>query len=346
MGSHRFVRLFAICIGLAVAGCSFAGGPASRTALSSSGAQARAVALAHGMHVEFGPYVGASSGRAGGWVSPSVRSGVTPIIYGSSYNGGFINIYALKGQNQTVIGQLTSNLVSPQGMVVDGQHHLWVANTNAGNIVAFQRGATTPFRILQDANEYPVAIAIDESGNVYAANAQTTSGGNGSVTMWARGHVKPTATLTSSDFILCLGIGVDPTGDVFVTYIGQMGPAVDEFPKGSQTAQPVNIGGFSISDIIFDDSANLIMSDNEGGVGFWPSPYQGGPERHIPAFGNEPTFNVAESKLWVALANANTPEMNEYDVSTGALVDTISNGFNANAWPFGVAIDPRASLSN
>lgn len=297
-----------------------------------------------GMHVEFGPYVKSPVNRGGGWIKPN--TGQTPIIYGSSYNGGFINIYALKGQNQTVIGQLTNSLVSPQGMVVDGNHRLWVANTNAGNIVAFERGSTTPFRILQDANEYPVAVAIDESGTVYAANAQTTSGGPGSVTVWKRGHVTPTATLTDSNFILCLGIGVDASGDVFVNYIGNMGPAVDEFVKGSQTATPVNIGGFSISDIIFDDSADLIMSDNEGGVGFWPPPYQGGPNRHIPAFGNEPTFNRAETHIWVALANANTPEMNEYDATTGALLDTITNGFNAGAWPFGIAIDPRASLSN
>lgn len=296
------------------------------------------------MHVEFGPYVKSPVNRRGGWISPNI--GQTPIIYGSSYNGGFINIYDLKGKNQTIIGQLTADLVSPQGMAVDGQHRLWVANTNAGEIVAFARGSTTPFRILQDTDEFPVAVAVDESGNVYAANAQSTTGGPGTVTVWAPGHKKPTAVLTDSDFILCLGLGVDATGDLFVTYIGNFGPTVAEFPKGSQTGQTVSIGGFSISDIIFDDSANLIMSDNEGGVGFWPSPYNGGPRRHIPAFGNEPTFNFGETKMWVALANGDTPEMNEYDVSTGALVDTITNGFNANAWPFGVAIDPRASLSN
>ena len=344
MVSHRFGRLLGICAGVGVlAGCSFGGDAANRASVLPT-AGTHSITLPSGMRVDFGPSVKGDVHRGGGWISPNI--GQTPIIYGSSYNGGFINIYALKGQNQTVIGQLTNSLVSPQGMVVDGQHRLWVANTNASNIVAFQRGSTTPFRILDDANEYPVAIAVDESGNVYAANAQTTTGGNGDVTVWARGHTKPTETLTTSNLLLALGLGVDAQGNLYLAYIGQMGPAVAEFPKGSQTPVPVGLIDFSISDIIFDDSADLVMENGQGGLGFWPSPYGGSPTMNIPAFGNEPTFNNTETKVWVALANPNTPEINEYDVSTGALIDTITNGYNANAWPYGIAIDPHASLSN
>lgn len=343
MYMHRSVRLFAICAGVAIAGCSVGGGvPAGVAALPHTGSHS--IVMPNGMRVDFGPRANASVHRGGGWISPKV--GQTPIVYGSSYNGGFINIYALKGKNQTVMGQLTNSLVSPQGMVVDGQHRLWVANTNAGNIVAFQRGNTTPFRILDDSGEYPVAVAIDESGNVYAANAQTTSGGNGSVTVWKRGHTEPTGTLTTSDMVLALGLGVDAQGDLFLSYIGQMGPTVAMFPKGSQTAQTVNIIGFTISDIIFDDNNDLVMEDGSGGLGFWPAPYGGLFTNNIPAFGNEPTFTETEKKVWVALANPDTPEMNEYDVSTGALIDTITDGFNANAWPYGIAVDPRASLAH
>jgi hypothetical protein len=32
------------------------------------------------------------------------------ILYGSSYNGDFINLYSLHGNHQTVIGTLTSGL--------------------------------------------------------------------------------------------------------------------------------------------------------------------------------------------------------------------------------------------
>jgi hypothetical protein len=337
----RRLHWFLIAIGAAVvAGCSAGANPVSMGVQPTA---YRSGVVGHAMHVEFGPYVGAATHRAGGWVAPSAAH--AGIIYGASYNGAVINMYALKGNNQTVVGQLTNSLVSPQGIVVDGHHRLWVANTNAGNILGFDRGATTPFRTLQDTNEYPISVAVDESGDVYAANAESTSGPPGSVVKYKPGSTNP-VVLSYPDFNIVLGIGVDPTGDVFVSYIGGLGPSVMEFPKGSQTGQQVNISGDQISDIIFDDSADLMMEDSFGGVGVWPAPYGGNPVKTIPAFGNEPTFNRAEGKIWVALANPNTPEILGYDVVTGQLVDTITDGFNANVWPYGVAIDPRASLRN
>lgn len=331
----------AVIIGAAA--CSSAG----THAVLSAGVQQHAshTLSVGGAHVAFGPYVGPNAGhRVGGWMSP--KAGLTGIIYGASYNGGFVNLYALNGNNQTVIGQLTTDLVSPQGIVVDGLHRVWIANTNAGNIVAFKRGQTTPFRILQDANEFPVAVAIDEGGNVYAANAESTTGPPGNVVMYAPGATSPTATLTFSDFNIVLGLGVDASGNRYVSYIGSQGPSVCVFPKGSTTAQKLNMSDLSISDIIFDDNADLLMEDGSGELGVWPQPYQGIPTSNIPAFGNEPTFDAAERRVWVALANNSTPEILGYNVKTGALIDTITAGWSSSAIPYGVAVDPRASLSH
>ena len=257
------------------------------------------------MHVEFGPYNASPVKRGGGWISP--KAAQTGIIYGASYNGGFINMYALKGTNQTVIGQLTNSLLSPQGIVVDGKQRVWVANTNAGNIVAFNRGATTPFRILQDANEFPISVAVDESLNVYAANAESTSGPPGNVVMYERGATTPTAVLTYPDFNIVLGLGVDGLGNLYVSYIGSFGPSVVEFPKGSQTGQQVNLSTWRSATSSSTITRDLLMEDGSGGVGVWPPPYSGGPMRTIDAFGNEPTFTRSERKIWVALANPTTP---------------------------------------
>ena len=332
-------NLAALGAAAAIAGCSAATTPT--TAIAPQHAASRVI-TGQGMRVEFGPYNASPVKRGGGWISP--KAAQAGIIYGASYNGGFINMYALKGTNQTVIGQLTNSLVSPQGIVVDGKQRVWVANTNAGNIVAFNRGATTPFRILQDANEFPISVAVDESLNVYAANAESTSGPPGNVVMYTRGATTPTAVLTYPDFNIVLGLGVDGLGNLYVSYIGSFGPSVVEFPKGSQTGQPVNLSDVEISDIIFDHNSDLLMEDGSGGVGVWTPPYSGGPTRTIDAFGNEPTLTRSERKIWVALANPTTPEILGYEVDNGLLLDTITDGFNGNAWPYGVAIDPRASL--
>jgi hypothetical protein len=276
-----------------------------------------------------------------GWLSPAALSG--PVLYGSSYDGGFINLYPLHGNNQQVIGKLTSGLLSPQGMAVDRRHDLWVANTNAFNIVAFKRGATTPFRTLDDSGYYPVTVVVGTDGTVYAANVVSTTGPPGNVAVYKRGSTKPTQTLTYSGFGLVLGLGIDASNNLYVAYSPNGPPAVVEFPADSQTGQPVNLTNISASDIVFDDQNDLVMENASGGLGIWTPPYSGGPARSIPAFGNQPTFNAREGRIWVALADFSTPKILGYDFVTGNLIDTITNGFTPNsAIPYGVAIDPGA----
>lgn len=291
-----------------------------------------------GQVVRFGgpnraPHAGA------GWIAKPAAT--TSLLYGSSYDGGFVNIYDERGKNQQPIGKLTSSLVSPQGMDVDGHHQLWVANTNAFNVVGFKRGATTPFTTLSDPNYFPISVAVDGNGTVYAANAESTTGPPGNVTVWTKGHTNPTATLTYTNFQIVLGIGVDHANNVYVSYVPTSGPpAMVEFPAGSHTGQPVAIVNANISDIDFDGSSNLLMETLSNTLGIWAPPYTSGPARTINAFGNEPTIDKAQRKVWVAYANFSTPKIEGYNYTTGALVDTITNGWTTSAIPYGVALDP------
>lgn len=274
-----------------------------------------------------------------GWIAkPAVTA---TLLYGSSYDGGFVNIYRESGKNQAPIGQLTNGLVSPQGLAVDTKHNLWVANTNAFNVVAFARGSTTPFTTLNDPNYYPIAVAVDSHGTVYAANAEGTMGPPGNVTVWKKNHKNPTATLTFSNFEIVLGIGVDAANDVFVTYVPTSGPpAMVEFPAGSHTGQQVAIQDANISDVAFDKSDDLLAETLADTLGIWAPPYTSGPSRTINAFGNEPTLDRRQGKVWVAYANYSTPRIKGYNYTTGALVDSITNGWSNTAIPYGVALDP------
>jgi hypothetical protein len=275
-----------------------------------------------------------------GWISQALPAS---ILYGASYDGGFVNIYALNGKNQAPVGQLTSGLVSPQGIVVDPLHRVWVANTNAFNVEAFKRGATTPFTTLKDPNYYPISLAIDGHGTVFAANAVSTTGPPGNVTFWKKGHTSPSGTLTFSNFNTVTNIGVDASNNIYVSFVPKSGPpAVVEFPAGSKTGQQVNIQDATLGDITFDKSKNLVMETLSNVLGVWAPPYTSGPTRTIPAFGNEPTFNRNESKVYIAYANNSTPMIEGYNYLTGTLVDTITNGWTSTAIPYGVAIDPPA----
>ncbi|MGB6517074.1 MAG: hypothetical protein WBE79_01060 [Candidatus Cybelea sp.] len=291
--------------------------------------------------IRFGGPAGHTAVRRG-WTSPAASGAV---LYGASYDGGFINIYPLNGANQAPIGQLTSGLVSPQGVIVDSRHRLWVANTNAFNIVAFQRGATTPFRTLNDPGYYPTSIAVDTHGTVFAANAEGTAGPPGNVTFWKAGHTKASGKLTFSNFQIVTNIGVDSSDNVYVSYVPKSGPpSVVEFPAGSRTGQQLSIGDANLGDITFDSAKNLVMETLSNTLGVWAPPYTSGPTRTIPAFGNEPTFNKRENKVWIAYANNSEPKIEAYNYVTGKLTDTITNGWTATGIPYGLAIDPPAPL--
>ncbi|HEY1654715.1 MAG TPA: hypothetical protein VGF86_06355 [Candidatus Tumulicola sp.] len=344
----RFARGGAVVALAALAACS---GGASVSTTPSTGGQFAGVNVVRGEHiVRVGGQVfrfGSSSPRyahvRASWISPAAR--VQALLYGSSYDGGFINIYSQKGSNQAPIGQLTTGLLTPQGMHVDSKHRLWVANTNAFTVVGFNRSATTPFITLQDPNYYPLEVAVNSHGTVYASNAESTTGPPGNVTVWTKGHKNPTGTLTYGNFLIVLGVGVDANDNVFVSYIPTSGPpAMVEFPAGSQTGQPVGIQNANEGEMTFDSAGDLLMETLQNNLGIWAPPFDNNPTRTIPAFGNEPTLNKAEHKVWLAYANYSTPHILEYNYKTGQLLDTISNGWSNTAIPYGVVLDPPSPL--
>lgn len=343
--SFRFVRYAAAVAALVLAACS--GGPSVTTPPSGTAAMP-SITVVNGEHVV---RVGAQVFRFGGhpvhhaarrsWLSPA--AGSNPLLFGSSYNGGFIQVYSQKGTNQSPIGQLSNGLLSPQGMAVDQNRRLWVANTNAFTVVGFRHGATSPFITLKDPNYYPIQVAVDGNGTVYASNAESTTGPPGNVTFWRKGAKKPSGTLTYGNFLIVLGVGVDASNNVYVSYIPTSGPpAMVVFPAGSQTGQPLAIQNANEGQMTFDSAGNLVMETLQNTIGVWAPPYDNGPTRQIQAFGNAPTLNKSEHKVWIAYANYSTPHILGYNYITGTLIDTISNGWSPANIPIDVALDPPA----
>jgi hypothetical protein len=228
-------------------------------------------------------------------------------------------------------------------MFVDKHHNLWVANTNAFNIVAFKRDTTAPFLTLKDPDYYPIAVVVDRHGTAFAANAQGSKGQPGTVTYWKKGDTHPTGTVTISGLQLALGIGVDARDNVYVSYIPTSGPpTVAVVAAGTTTGQPLGISGPSIGDVTFDATKNLVMEDAFGSLGIWAPPYNGRPARTLPAFGNEPTLNKRQTRVWIAYANFSDPMIESYDYTSGKQLDVITAGFNNTAIPYGVALDQAA----
>lgn len=334
----RFAVLATVGGLVACSGASAVNAPAPSAVQTSVTPLGEHIIRAEGEVIRFGGPVRRTQRRS--WISPDAKKRPR-FIYGASYDGGFVNIYPLRATNQAPIGQLTTDLVSPQGIVVDRSRNLWVANTNAFNVLGFARGATTPFATLSDPNYYPISVAVDSNGTVYAANAESTTGPPGNVTFWKKGSSSPSGTLTYSNFEIVTSIGVDSNNNVYVSYIPTSGPpTMVEFAAGSQTGTPIAIQDANLGDMTFDKSANLVMETLSNNLGVWAPPYDTGPTRTIPAFGNEPTLEKREHKVWIAYANFSTPMIEGYDYTTGAQVDVITKGWTSTAVPYGVALDP------
>jgi hypothetical protein len=116
------------------------------------------------------------------------------------------------------------------------------------------------------------------------------------------------------------------------------------FAAGSQTGTPLGIQDVNEGDMTFDSHGNLVMETLSNTLGVWAPPYTSGPARTMPAFGNEPSLNKAENKVWIAYANYSQPMLEGYNYKNGAQVDVITSGWSATAIPIGVALDPRGGI--
>ena len=108
------------------------------------------------------------------------------IEYISDYSNNVVNIYKGDFAGQTPCGQI-AGLSNPQGMFVKGAtHDLYVANTGGHDVLAFHRGATTPFRTYTDPGvQNPDDVTVAKDGTVIAANIfQPMGHEQGSISTW------------------------------------------------------------------------------------------------------------------------------------------------------------------
>jgi DNA-binding beta-propeller fold protein YncE len=102
-------------------------------------------------------------------------------------------------------------------------------------------------------------VAVDDAGTIYAANF-----GAGNVTIFLRGHPKPTLTLTDGVHHPH-AVAVDKNGTV---YVGNSGPpSIAEFPKGSRHPSVTFSTGIpSAFGMTLDRAGNLYVAAQGSGV--------------------------------------------------------------------------------
>jgi hypothetical protein len=110
------------------------------------------------------------------------------IVYISDDNNNVINIYTAPFAGQSPCGSLTG-LDIPEGLFVDTNHDLYVANFLGDDILVFRRGSTSYYNTYFD-NLYNYVMDVTKApdGTVIAANFQNqNSGFTGSLSTWLSG---------------------------------------------------------------------------------------------------------------------------------------------------------------
>lgn len=247
------------------------------------------------------------------------------------------NIVAVFERNGTEVAAITDGLNYPQGLYVDGQHHLWVANRGASNVLEFARGGGSLVATLNDDGQQPEGVARCPDGTVYVANIMANSGGGGNVRAYAAGHANPTRTLTFQGgyffFPAC-----DAHGNLFVTLVLGTSGTVVEFPHGRQTGAtmlPIFMGG-NPAGITVDPAGNLLVE----------LPGRSGQVVEYTESGN-PTGFALDASGWNEIALDRRGNLLVGSTGRGAAAMAFPSGAPRHGYrskdfeqPIGVAIDP------
>jgi hypothetical protein len=103
-------------------------------------------------------------------------------------------------------------LVNPSGLAVDAKGNLYVANTDANQILVYSPGyAQQKVKTITSAINTPAGIAFDPLGNLWVANGST---GSDNITEYTSGVWDSSATISVGSPVSSLTI--DSLGDIFV----------------------------------------------------------------------------------------------------------------------------------
>ncbi len=110
----------------------------------------------------------------------------------------------------------TNPLNEPNGLAVDAQGNLWVANTGANNVVVFNASyQQVTAETITAGISHPTGVAVDPFGNLWVANFAPSNGGaQGSITEYTKGVQQDPVITDGVSFPE--GLAIDGAGNIWV----------------------------------------------------------------------------------------------------------------------------------
>jgi sugar lactone lactonase YvrE len=203
-------------------------------------------------------------------------------------------VYPANQNNPPPIRTITDGINQPQGLAVDRNGILYVANSAGNNVTEYRAGESVPFRTVSKGIHDPEGIAVDSNGTLYVGNRELAQQ-EVYVTEYARGTRAPSLTITFPKHNLPQigGLAIDSAFNLYVMTVLDTA-SVTKFPQGS--TQGTNLGlqgiGASGDGLAIDAADNLYVGTSTGAINMYP-PGATQPVRKIRNGLVSPAFFVA-----------------------------------------------------
>jgi len=235
---------------------------------------------------------------------------------------------------------LTSGLNEPQGLALDTEGTLYVANTNDSQVLAYPKPYTGQPLTLTDSGQDPAGVAVASDGTVGVTNIASMSSGAGSVSIYAKGATAPCAAVSNGSFARIYFDAFDKSGNLYVDGTDSsghfvVGEVIGEC--GATTISPLSIrnkigspGGVAVltnGDIALGDQAgpnvtSIVYTYRPPAHGSLGAPTKTTTLNAVYD-GVDFAFNPSDHSLWIADAEAE--DFAEYTYPAGVGITAYPN---------------------
>ena len=276
---------------------------------------------------------GSASGTGNASIKFTYTAGSSPIPQtGTLTIAGLTFTVTQAGTTYVAVNPVTtlisSGLSGPQGVAVDSQGNLYIADT--GNNAIKQWNPGTQQTVLSAGLNNPRAVAVDAHGNVYVADS-----GNNAIE--EPGTANPTLVASLSN---PSGVAVDGQGNVYFSNTGNN--SIGEWNAASpQQETLVSSGLNNPTGVAVDTLGNVYFADSgDNAIKEWATP--GGPVNPLVAAGlNNPTGLAVDGQGNVYIADTGNSAIKEWNAGSQQVAVLVSSGLNG---PAGIAVDAQGNL--
>lgn len=243
-----------------------------------------------------------------GWFSPMANK--EKLTYVSDLTASIILVYQQGQEQNGPIGEIMNGISEPEGIAVDANGTLYVANLGNSTITEYRPGKLDPKVTLSNGISHPLDVSVDSNLTVYVSEGSASS-----ILEFKRGSKSPDQTVSLSH---PSGVVNVKSNSLYVTYNESSTGKVGKCRPLAATCKDLGIAVELAQGIAVDLQGNVVVGDALGELINVYAPHQTSPSRTIPTPLEEPSkFALTTNDSVLYFADPANFAVRLYDYKTG-----------------------------